>query len=290
MHIDNDHIDRHIDRHIDTGHIDTGHIDRAEIRRELRSIDRAQRVTERSWDRALTRMFDPDGGVSDDERRRILGVPNRRQFLRIGGVTIAGAALLAACGDDGNGPASTGTTAAPGSTMAPSPGAGGMDLTLARTAASLEALAVATYDTAVTSGLVTTAVIGDAATLFRSHHKAHLDALNGLITQNGAKAVTEPNAAVRTAVVDPAVATARTEADIVALAFALEDAAAQTYVFAATQLSAPELRSTIMTIGGVEARHRALLAYLAQAKTPAEIFPAGFFEADNPLPADALLA
>jgi hypothetical protein len=223
--------------------------------------------------------------MSDAERHRVLGVPNRRQFLRIGGITIAGAALIAACGDDGDGPASTGTTVAPATT-----GGGSMDLTLAKTAASLEALAVATYETASGSGLVKTTAIADAATLFMSHHQAHLDALNGLIEQNGAKAITDPNAAVKSAVVDPAVAAAKTEADIVNLAFTLEDAAAQTYVFAATQLSAPELRSTIMTIGGVEARHRAILAIVAQKKTPADIFPAGFFKADNPLPAAALIS
>ena len=95
---------------------------------------------------------------------------------------------------------------------------------------------------------------------------------------------------MKSAVVDPAVMAAKTEADIVALAFTLEDAAAQTYVFAATQLSTPELRSTIMTIGGVEARHRAILAFVVQKKGPAEIFPAAFFKADNPLPAEALVA
>jgi hypothetical protein len=272
--------------------MDNNDINRDEIRRELRETDRLQRSVDRSWRSSLTRIFDPAGGVSDDGRHQILGVPNRRQFLRIGGVTIAGAALIAACGDDSGDSASTGTTLAPTTTMGSSTTAGGdnMDLTLAKTAASLEALAVATYEAAIGSGLVTTAAIGDAAKLFQQHHQAHLDALNGLIEQNGAKAVTEPNAAVKSAVVDPAVAAAKAEADIVNLAFTLEDAAAQTYVFAATQLTAPELRSTIMTIGGVEARHRAILAFVAQKKTPAEIFPAGFFKADNPLPADALIS
>ena len=260
-------------------------INNDELRRELRAVDRDQRAVERSWRATLNRLFDPASGMSDAERHRVLGVPNRRQFLRIGGITIAGAALIAACGDDGDGPASTGTTAAPATT-----GGGSMDLTLAKTAASLEALAVATYETASGSGLVKTTAVADAATLFMSHHQAHLDALNGLIEQNGAKAITDPNAAVKSAVVDPAVAAAKTEADIVDLAFTLEDAAAQTYVFAATQLSAPELRSTIMTIGGVEARHRAILAIVAQKKTPADIFPAGFFKADNPLPAAALIS
>jgi len=268
--------------------VDTEVASAAYVRRELREIDAAQRSTERGWRRVLDRIFDPSGDVSDQTRASVLGVPDRRQFLKVGGITIAGAALIAACGDDSDVPAQTGTSMPSGSTSRPS--AGSMDLTLAKTAASLEALAVATYDTAIMSGLVTTAAIGDAAKLFQQHHQAHLDALNGLISQNGAARVTEPNAVVKQAGVDPAPPSAKTEADIVGLAFTLEDAAAQTYVFAATQLSAPELRSTIMTIGGVEARHRALLAVLAQGKTPAEVFPASFFKAENPLPADALVS
>jgi hypothetical protein len=259
------------------------------VRRELREIDAAQRSAEPGWRRLLDRIFDPKSDVPHETRAAVLGVPDRRQFLRVGGLSIAGAALLVACGDDGDAPAQTGTSMPPGTTTT-KPGGASMDLTLAKTAASLEALAVATYDTAVASGLVTTPAIGDAAKLFRQHHQAHLDALNGLVTQNGAAKVTEPNAAVKSAVVDPAIASAKSEADVVALAFTLEDAAAQTYVFAATQLSAPELRSTIMTIGGVEARHRALLAVLAQGKAPAEVFPASFFKAENPLPADALVS
>lgn len=271
-------------------------INNDEVRRELRSVDRDHNDLARSWRSALTEIFDPSSGIATADKARLLGVPARRQFLRFGGLAITGAALLAACGDDSGGSAATTTAAgSPTTTMGASTTTGAtsnaaaMDLMLAKTAASLEALAVATYDTAVKSGLVKTAAIGDAAKLFQAHHQAHLDALNAVVVQSGATKITEPNAAVKKAVVDPQVQNARTEADIVALAFALEDAAAQTYVFAATQLSKPALRSTIMTIGGVEARHRAILGFVAQAKTPAAIFPSGFFKADNPLPADALI-
>lgn len=270
-------------------------IDRDELRRELRDIDDAQQRTERPWRDALNEIFDPERRIPTRTKARLLGLPWRRGAV-VGGTGLTGAALLAACGDDGDDatPGTSGapaTTAAPGTTGGrPSTTAGGsMDLVLAKTAASLEALAVAAYDTAIGSGLVKTAAIGDAAKLFRSHHQAHLDALNSVITQSGAARVTEPNAAVKKAMVDPAVAAAKSEADIVKLAFDLEDAAAQTYVFAATQLSTPKLRSTIMTIGGIEARHRALLAVVAQSKMPADVFPAAFFKATNPLPAEALI-
>ena len=83
-----------------------------------------------------------------------------------------------------------------------------MDLALARTAASLEKLAVDTYQTGIDSGLVTTMAIADAATLFQSHHQEHLDALNGAITNAGGEEVTEPNEAVFEALIEPAVAEA----------------------------------------------------------------------------------
>jgi hypothetical protein len=152
-------------------------------------------------------------------------------------------------------------------------------MVLAKTAASLEALAVATYQTAAGSGLVTTPAVGEAAKLFMDHHQQHLDAINKGTGVN----YTTPNAAVKAALVDPAVAAAKTETDILNLAYMLEDAATQTYVFAAGALSTPELRSTIMTIGGTEAKHKAILAQVLM-KTPADIFGgASFFKKDNPL-------
>ena len=164
-------------------------------------------------------------------------------------------------------------------------GGNNMDLALARTAASLEKLAVDTYQTGIDSGLVTTMAIADAATLFQSHHQDHLDALNAVITDAGGEAVTEPNEAVFEALIEPAVTAATAEADIAQIAFDLESAAAQTYVYAGGQLSTPVLRSTIMTIGGIEARHAAVLQVVALGAAPAEVFPGerGFYPGDNPL-------
>ncbi|MGH9275180.1 MAG: ferritin-like domain-containing protein, partial [Acidimicrobiales bacterium] len=188
--------------------------------------------------------------------------------------------VLAACGsDDDDADASGGTTTTGGAADS------SMDLPLARTAASLEKLAVDTYQVGIDSGLVTTAAIGQAAMLFQEHHQAHLDALNGAISAAGGEEVTEQNQAVFDAVVAPAVAAAAAEADIVKLALDLELAAAQTYAYAGGALSAPSLRSTIMTIGGIEARHAAVLQIAAQAASPLDVFPGGrgFFPGDNPL-------
>jgi len=255
-------------------------LNRDELRRELKAIDADNRAVMPRWYDALRQIVGGGTKMSTDEKAALLGVPSpgRRTFFKVGGATIIGAAVLAACGDDdasGSGPTTT-TTA---------DGDSNMDLPLARTAASLEKLAVDTYQTGIDSGLVTTMAIADAATLFQSHHQDHLDALNGAIKNAGGQEVTGPNEAVFKALIEPAVTAATTEADIVQLAFDLENAAAQTYVYAGGTLTTPELRSTIMTIGGIEARHAAILQVSGLGQSPTDVFVGGrgFYPGDNPL-------
>ena len=273
-----------------------------EIRRQLRAVDRLNTEAMPRWREVLARLIGDDQLTADD-KASVLGVPspNRRDLFKIGGVSILGVALLAACGSDSaDSPAATnavgttgGSAAAPTTVpsttgMSPSttaPNKGDLDLTLARTAASLEKLAVDTYGAA--GALITTPAVLAAATMFAGHHQMHLDALNGVITGAGGTAITEMNQAVYDALVKPAITAAKTEADAVMLALALEEAAAQTYVFAGGTLSSAALRSTIMTIGGVEARHAAVLRMAALAQAPLDVFPdqRGFFPGDNPLAA-----
>ena len=261
-------------------------IDRDELRRQLRDVDTEQLTIAKPWREALHRIFDPDSGIDTGIKARILGVPGRRDFLKLGGGAVIGAAVLAACGSDSG----KGTAASTASSGVASSVAGVNDLTLAKTAASLEALAIATYDTAINSGTVTTAAVADAAKLFKDHHQQHMDALNSVITSVGAEAVTTPNAAVQSALVDPVVADAMLdEARIVELAYELEDIAAQTYVYATTAITSAALRSTLMTISGVEARHKAILGSLVQHKTPSMIIPVAFYPSESPLPVTAII-
>jgi hypothetical protein len=272
---------------------DRSDISQDDFRRELRDVDAVQRGVMPRWSELLHRVFSGDERLTTPEKAQLLGVPGRRQFLKIGGATIAGAALLAACGDDdtsGSGATTTSTTAGTSSTtagdaMTDDPN---MDIVLANTAISLEVLAIAAYETAAGSGLVTTAAVGDAAKLFMGHHKEHRDALIATVKAAGATPYTKPNEVVKKAIVDPAVQAAKTEADIIKLAWTLETAAAQTYVFAAGALSTPELRSTIMTIGGVESRHAQILGAVSKAAMT-ERFPNAFFKSDNPLPDGAVI-
>jgi len=279
-----------------------------EIRRQLRAVDRMNSTVMPHWRTALARLIGDDQ-LSTNDKATMFGVPspNRRDLFKLGGATVLGAALLAACGSDSaDAPAATnssattpaGTTAAttvPSTTVAvtqpadttsaPTTAAdsASTDLVLARTAASLEKLAVDTYGAA--GGLITTPAILAAATMFAGHHQMHLDALNAVITGAGGKAITEMNQAVYDALVKPAITAAKTETDAVTIALALEEAAAQTYVYAGGALSTTALRSTIMTIGGVEARHAAVLRMAALAQSPLDVFPGqrGFWPGDNPL-------
>lgn len=252
---------------------------RDEFNRQLRDVEAMNKAAMPKWRETLDKVFNGGVDMTSAEKAHLLGVPGRRQFFKIGGATIAGAALLAACGDDDD------------SAEAPTSGDGGdgdtgggddpnMDIVLANTAISLEILAVDTYQIGIDSGLVTTAAVGDAAGLFQQHHQEHADALKGVV---GDGAYDQANAAVKTALIDPAVESASEEGDIIKIAFDLETAAAQTYVFAAGALSTPELRSTIMTIGGVESRHATILGRVAEFET-ATVFPGAFYKSDNPLP------
>ncbi len=256
---------------------------RDEFNRQLREVEAQNKAAMPKWRQTLDRVFNGGVEMTSAEKAHLLGIPGRRQFFKIGGASIAGAALLAACGDDDD-TADTPTSGGGADETTTTEG-GNMDIVLANTAISLEILAVDTYQVAIDSGLVTTQAVADAATLFQQHHQEHADALAGVV---GADAYDQANAAVKTALVDPAVESAAEEGDIIKLAFDLETAAAQTYVFAAGALSTPELRSTIMTIGGVESRHATILGQVAMYET-STVFPGAFYKSDNPLPEGAVI-
>ncbi len=290
-----------------------------EVRRHLRSIDKMNESAMPRWKDALARIFSGEENLTTDEKAAILGVPSpgRRDIFKMGGAALVGAAVLAACGSSDKAATTTaaagttttaagttttaqaGTTTAgstaptTGASIAPTTGAStattgaagsaAMDLVLAKTAASLEKLAVDVYGTA--APLITSAGALAAAKMFAGHHQMHLDALNGVITGAGGTAVTVMNQAVFDAIVKPALDKAKTETDALMIALTLEEAAAQTYAFAGGALSTPALRSTIMTIGGVEARHAAVLRMAGLSQSPLDVFPdkRAFFPGANPL-------
>jgi rubrerythrin len=255
-----------------------------DIRREARA---SQVDHERSMPvlrDAMNRFFDREQRTADETSAAMLGGLTRRNLFRVGGMGIAGAALLAACGSDKAAPAATtaaGTTLPPttvAGTMAPTTtlamagttAAAAMsgDVVILRTASSIEELAVAAYQIAIDSGLVKTAAVADAAKLFQSQHKEHSQLFQAATTKAGGTPFTMPNPAVLAAL-KPKIDALKDEAGVLALALMLETAAAQTYqsnVGAVTDLA---LNKALMSVGGVEARHAAVLAgVLGQPAVP----------------------
>lgn len=258
---------------------------RDEVRRQLRDLDEDHRSSLKPWRETLMRIFAGGEDASEAVKAHLVGTPDRRSFLRIGGVTVAGAAVLAACGKEDTKGSQSGstkpapTTAAGGSTTAtpttappPTSEDKKTDLELLRTATSLELLAVVVYGKA--APLVKDKDIVSVATLFARQHSDHAKQLQGATLESfGAdKVYKKPNPVVKKNLVDPALPTLKTDADILRFAMALEDAAAATYVTAAGLLSTPALRQAIMAIGGVEARHSAILAHVLNETVPTKAF------------------
>ncbi|MEN9286598.1 MAG: hypothetical protein RIS39_590 [Actinomycetota bacterium] len=193
---------------------------------------------------------------------------SRRQVLRFGGVGFAGV-VLAACGKQANVPESENVVSVG---VTPSkvtlPNVAVDDIVLLRTAASLEYNAIDTYDAAIGLGVFSGAFApaGAIAKRMRDDHKGHADAINGLITKLGGEPFTCGNPRINEVYISPALALITDEAnenpplDVVVLAHALENLAAQTYQGVVTMLSDKSLRQAAITIGQDEARHAAVLA------------------------------
>jgi hypothetical protein len=237
-------------------------INKDELRRQLRDLDQEHREVMPKWRDSVMRLLVDDKEVPSEAKADVLlGGFNRRRFMKLSGVAALAGTVLAACGSDddkkteGGATASTETTAAAG-------GGNKTDQTIARTAASLEIFAVAVYDKAImnAAALKISDPVAKAAVLFKSQHDEHAKAFNAAATQLGGTPYTEPNPAAAKAF-EAQIAALKTEQDVLKFAFALEQIAAQTYQGVGMKLSTPMLRQTAMTVGGVEARHMAILAH-----------------------------
>jgi rubrerythrin len=254
-----------------------------ELRREASEIQEEHEASLSPMRDALARIFGEGSPLSTkDKSGLLLGGLNRRGLFKIGGITVASAAVLAACGDDSDTSGSAATTAAAGTTVAPG-GAGttavsGMsgDVVILRTASSIEELAVAAYQTAIDSGLVTTTAVGDAAKLFQAQHKEHSGLFQGATTAAGGEPFAEANPALLDAL-KPMIDGLKDEAGVIAFALELEQVAAQTYQANVGTFADPSLNVAIMSVGGVEARHAAVLASVLGAMPGSEqLFPTAF--------------
>jgi hypothetical protein len=279
-------------------------INRDEVRRQLRAADEQQRLAMPGFRDALHRIFGA-GDVPAAAKAELLGVPHRRQFIKVGGVTVLGAAVLAACGgsdSDKPGAGETGvTTASTSSTTAP-PHEGEteeMDVTLVRTAASLENLAVTVYgvvlgesssDAKLPVEVTLDPPVTDAAQRFRDHHQAHADALNAILRDEGKDEYTDANPELLKTYVTPALTDLTTQTSIVEFARDLENIAAGTYAYSVGVLTTPDLRQTLIGIGGVESRHATALSLILEP-SGATAVPRALTDAgpEGRVPDDALI-
>jgi hypothetical protein len=136
------------------------------------------------------------------------------------------------------------------------------DVQILQTAASIEALAVATYQTALTlpfiGGSSANGVVKAFAQMTMGQHSQHLQAFNAAIAQLGGKAQTSPDPALLK-VVDNAKPGLTGPEPVVALALELEQGAAETYVANVSALSNAHAKAVTASIMGVEAQHAAIL-------------------------------
>jgi hypothetical protein len=176
---------------------------------------------------------------------------DRRRFFQVGGLAAAAAGLSACINGKGSGTAASTTTS---TTLAT-----GGDVSAMRTASSIEALLVQAYQKILDANLVTTPALLDNIKLFQTQHKAHLTFFESATKRGGGKAYSDPNPALA-ASISQQVAGLGSERDAIGLVYALEKQAAATYQADIGTLDDATLHEAVMSVGGAEARHVAVLA------------------------------
>ncbi|HSH23061.1 MAG TPA: ferritin-like domain-containing protein [Acidimicrobiales bacterium] len=139
-------------------------------------------------------------------------------------------------------------------------------MAIAMTAASLEVLAVNTYDAAL--GAATQGAIGEVppavaefATTAKSHHEAHRQAWNGLLTSLGQQEVTTTPPSLQSTV-DQMLGQVKDVTGVAELALTLEQVAADTYFSVIPKIENAEALRLATTIQPIDMQHVAVLRYV----------------------------
>lgn len=189
--------------------------------------------------------------------------PDRRRFLALGGATVAFSAIAVACG---SGSADeplpfTGTLPPPGRSIPPARGRA-EDITLLRTAQSIEALAVEVYQHALSGGLVTSDRATSMARLFEDQHAENIPVVGSLVSDAGGRPHPEANPYLWETVFAPALEAAATEDEVLVQLLAVEATCSQNAAFANELLSTAELRQSLTAVGAPSARRSSVLLEL----------------------------
>ncbi|MCU1450104.1 MAG: Ferritin-like protein [Acidimicrobiales bacterium] len=182
----------------------------------------------------------------------------RRRFLVGSGAVALGGVALAACGSSSK-KSSTATTAA---STGPLTG----DLQIAAMAASLEILAVQTYQAGLSAaqagrlGAVPPALADFSKTVI-SHHQQHAGAWNSILTNAGKAKVSKPDPVVKPQV-DQMFGQVKDVPGLAKLALQLEDIAAATYLNGIGVLQDNKAVAIAASIQPVEMQHAAILNFV----------------------------
>jgi hypothetical protein len=235
------------------------HIGEAELSAMARDLDEIHHATLPAMHHAVAEWTELHQELRGENGPARSG-PSRRTFL-LGGSAAAGALALAACSSKKTNVSSTGTTVAGGTGLTG-------DLAIAGLAASLENLAVTTYQTALdaaTAGKLGTvpAAVATFAMTAQAQHKDHAAAWNSILTGAGKPAVTGVDTTVKTAVVDPGLAGVKDVVSLGKFALALENVAAATYLNGIQNaIQDPSAIKIAATIQPVEMQHAAILNFV----------------------------
>jgi len=223
------------------------------LRREARDTQVEHDATMGGMRDLVSRILDPSTNATDASKSNILlsGL-NRRRFMQIGGVSVLSAAVFAACGKDSKkSGASGGTKGGKGSDN---------DIAILRTASSLEHVAIDVYQKAIdnASALGISATVAGVAKLFQAQHMDHAGLFEGATKEAGGTPFTKANPAVLDSLASR-ISALKTEMDVIVLARDLENVAAATYQSTVGAYDNLAYNAASMSVGGVEARHAAVL-------------------------------
>lgn len=175
-------------------------------------------------------------------------VPARRRFLVHAGIVTLGAGA---------------SSLLPRHALAEAPAD---DIGVIQTALALEHEGIAAYQIAGKSGLLSPGTL-KLALVFLGHHQAHRDSLAKLVAEAGGKPV-EPRSDAQY-IEALKLGSLETEADVVALATALERGAASAYIGQIAALRDPKLAQLFASLSADEAVHWATLNNASGTPIPA---------------------
>jgi hypothetical protein len=239
-------------------------ISEAELTQMTRDLDDAHHESLPSMRESLGEWSESSDDIRSGITHLVSTPSSRRAFLLGSGAVLGGLALVGSGVGSGLAAAATGRSAGvPGAQKAQKLSG---DLAVVALAASLENLAVGTYQAAidaVTQGKLTG--VPDAVVTFaqtaQSQHKDHAAAWNAVLTGAGKQAVSGVDLTVKKSV-DTAFAKVTDVPGLAMLALDLENVAAATYVAAIGVVKNPAGIKTAATIQPVEMQHAAILNFL----------------------------